>query len=147
MQRRQNRWQTPLLGELTTQQLEEILRDTITDEATAAEFYTNLLDEAPDELHSQFIEDARDDELTHLDNFVRLYRYLFGKEPEYGAEDTKYVNYETGLLTALKDELAAAGHYRDVELSVSDPLIRDVYYYAMIDELEHATQFSTIYNH
>ncbi|MHB1152373.1 MAG: ferritin family protein [Eubacteriales bacterium] len=146
MQRNHNRPETPLLGNLTTQQLEEVLRDTLTDEATAAEFYTDLLNEAPDNLHTEFIEHARDDELIHLDYFKRLYRYLFGRDAEYGIEETKYANYEAGLLMALKDELEAAEHYRDVELSVKDPLIKETFYYAMIDELEHATQFSTLYN-
>ena len=146
MQHRHSKPETPLLGNLTKQQLEEVLRDSMTDEATAAEFYTELINEAPDNLHTEFIEHARDDELIHLDYFKKLYRYLFGRDAEYGIEETKYANYEAGLLMALKGELEAAGTYRDVELSVRDPLIRETFYYAMIDELEHATQFSTLYN-
>ena len=36
--------------------------------------------------------------------------------------------------------------YRDVQLSTTDQLIRDTFYLAMVDELEHATMFSTLYN-
>lgn len=147
MQRQHSRPETPLPGNLTRQQLEEVLRDSMTDEATAAEFYTNLINESPDNFHAEFIEHARDDELIHLDYFKRLYRCLFGRDAEYGIEETKYANYETGLLTALKGEYEAAGTYRDVELSVTDPLIRETFYYAMIDEIEHANRFSTLYNH
>lgn len=146
MQHRHSRPETPLLGNMTKQQLEEVLRDSMSDEATAAEFYTNLINESPDELHAEFIEDARDDELIHLDYFKKLYRYLFGKDAEYGIEETKYANYEAGLLTALKGEYEAAGTYRDVQLSVTDPLIKETFYYAMIDEIEHANRFSTLFN-
>ena len=47
---------------------------------------------------------------------------------------------------ALIDELEAAEFYRDIQLSVMDQLVKDVFYYAMVDELEHATQFSTLLN-
>jgi rubrerythrin len=47
---------------------------------------------------------------------------------------------------ALRDELEAAEFYRDMQLSVKDQLVRDTYYLAMVDELEHATKFSTLYN-
>ena len=47
---------------------------------------------------------------------------------------------------ALEDELEAAEFYRDVQLSTNDQLIKDTFYFAMVDELEHATMFSTLYN-
>lgn len=47
---------------------------------------------------------------------------------------------------ALKDELEAGEFYRDIQLSTMDKLIRDTFYFAMVDELEHATMFSTLYN-
>ena len=146
MNRQQNSLQLPLLGTLTRKQLEETLIETITDEASAAEFYTKLLSQAPDQLNYDFVEHARNDELEHLSFFEKLYIQYFGKKPQYKIEPVRYNSYKEGLLIALKDELAAGEFYRDVQLSVRDPLIRDTYYYAMVDELRHATMFSTLYN-
>ncbi|PKM63352.1 MAG: rubrerythrin family protein [Firmicutes bacterium HGW-Firmicutes-21] len=138
--------QLPLLGNLTRQQLKETVLRAIVDEATAAEFYTRLLKEAPDDLHYGFIDHARKDELEHLGYFERLYYCLFRTKPQYCIEKVQYPSYKEGVLMALKDELEAAEVYRDVQLSVKEQLIKDVFYHAMVDELEHATQFSTLYN-
>jgi hypothetical protein len=58
----------------------------------------------------------------------------------------KYKTYKKGILTALKDELEAAEFYRDVMLSNTDPLVKDTFIFAMVDELEHSTQFGVLYN-
>lgn len=137
---------SPILGALTNQQLQQALNKAIVDEATAAEFYTRLLKEAPNTLHYEFIENAREEELNHLNNFEKLYYSLYGCKPTYKTDYIQYPNYKEGLLMALKSELEAADFYRDVQLSVKNPVVRDTFYYAMVDELEHATQFSTLYN-
>lgn len=146
MNNNQKNLQLPLLGTLSKSQLHDTLLETIIDEATAADFYANLLNEAHNQLQHEFIEHAREDELKHLDYFTRLYYQYFGQKPQYKINHVPYPNYKEGILIALKDELAAGEFYRDVQLSVKDELIRDIYYMAMVDELEHATQFSTIYN-
>ena len=47
---------------------------------------------------------------------------------------------------ALQSELDAIDFYRNIQLSVKDQIIRDTFYLAMVDELGHAIQFSTLYN-
>ena len=138
--------QLPILGLLTSQQLRDALMQSIVSEATAIDFYTRLLKEAPNRLHSQFIQDALDDETSHLNNFECLYYQYFGMKPQYQIEPIQYPSYKDGILMALQDELRAAGFYRDIQLSVKDPLVRDIFYLPMVDELEHATQYSTLYN-
>ena len=44
-----------LLSSLTNQQLKDVINTAIVDEATAAEFYTRLLKEVPNNLHYAFI--------------------------------------------------------------------------------------------
>lgn len=136
----------PLLGPKTYQELLEAIFKAIVDEATAVDFYCRLLKEAPDELHHNFIEHAYKDELEHLQYFIRLYCQLSGREPRYSIKPVRYSCYKEALLIALKDELEAAEYYRDVQLYTEDKLVRDVFYFAMVDELEHATRFSTLYN-
>ncbi len=146
MMRQQNNMQYPLLGNLTPQQLRESLIGFMKDEAQASEFYSRLVNEAPNELHRMFILDARDDELTHLKKIENLYVHYFGEKPQYSFTYITYPNYKEGLLTALKDELGAASAYRDIQLSTKDQLIKDTFFYTMVDELTHATQFGVLYN-
>ncbi len=136
----------PLLGCYKVPEITNFVYDTIVDEATAAEFYGRLLKEAPNDLHREFIRDAMEDELKHLEKFTKLYCYLTGHMPQYMITPITYPNYKEGILMALKDELKAAGFYREVQLSTMDQFVIDTFYYAMVDELEHATQFSTLYN-
>ncbi|HHX22986.1 MAG: ferritin-like domain-containing protein [Tepidanaerobacteraceae bacterium] len=136
----------PILGPKSFREILQYIYQSIIDEATAAEFYASLLRQAPDLLHREFIQHARQDELKHLQAFTKLYHYYTGKMPQYTISPVQYPNYKAGILRALKDELEAAEFYRDVQLSTTDQLIKDTFYLAMVDELEHATQFSTLYN-
>ncbi len=138
--------QLPILGPYSFQQIIQYIHEAIVGEATAAEFYSRLLEDAPDELHREFIEHAYEDELEHLYAFKKLYCHLTGQRPYYTITPVEYPNYKEGILIALKDELEAAEFYRNIQLSTTDQLIKDTFYFAMVDELEHATQFSTLYN-
>ncbi|MCG1012368.1 ferritin-like domain-containing protein [Tepidanaerobacter sp. GT38] len=136
----------PVLGPTSFGKIIQYIYKSIVDEATAAEFYGALLRQAPDALHMEFIQHARQDELDHLQAFIKLYRHYTGKMPQYAPNPVQYPSYKAGILQALKSELEAAEFYRDVQLSTTDQLIRDTFYFAMVDELEHATQFSTLYH-
>ncbi|NMB27198.1 MAG: ferritin-like domain-containing protein [Tissierellia bacterium] len=138
--------QLPILGPYSFHQIIQFIYEAIVGEATAAEFYSRLLQEAPDELHREFIEHAYEDELEHLYAFTRLYCHFTGQIPQYTITPVVYSNYKEGILMALKDELEAGEFYRNIQLSTTDKLIRDTFYFAMVDELQHATQFSTLYN-
>lgn len=136
----------PLLGEHSFEEIVKQIHKSIVDEATAADFYSRLLKESPDALHRDFVQHAHDDELEHLEAFTKLYTHFTGKKPQYKIKPVKYSNYKAGILRALKDELEAAEFYRDMQLSCTDPLVRDTFYFAMVDELEHSTQFGVLYN-
>ncbi|MDI6706274.1 MAG: ferritin-like domain-containing protein, partial [Bacillota bacterium] len=66
--------------------------------------------------------------------------------PQYAIDPMQYPDYKTGVLMAMKDELEAAEFYKNVILSSVDPLVRDTFFYAMGDELRHATMFSFLYH-
>ena len=136
----------PILGKQSINQLDKNIYKSIVDEATAADFYSRLLKEAPNELHREFIKHAYDDELKHFQAFSKLYKHFTGKVLQYQIKPVQYPNYKTGILMAIKDELEAAEFYRDMKLSSSDQLVKDTFFFAMVDELEHSTRFSVLYN-
>ncbi|MFO8060585.1 MAG: ferritin-like domain-containing protein [Bacillota bacterium] len=137
--------QMPILGPHDFDRLLDDILQSIADEATAADFYARLREEAPDSLHGRFITHAYEDELEHLEAFEALYRHFTRMEPQYTIEPVEYATYEEGILMALEDELEAGEFYRDVILSTTDQLVRDTFFLAMVDELEHATQFGVLY--
>jgi len=146
MLRQLNNMQLPLLGNMTMQEFKDALFNIMREEAAAAEFYSRLVTGAPNDTHRAFILDARDDELEHLQKFERLYVQYFGEKPQYTVTYVSFPDYKEGLLIALKDELQAASDYRDIQLSTKDPVVRDLFFFAMVDELTHANQFGVLYN-
>ncbi|WP_258360100.1 ferritin-like domain-containing protein [Moorella sulfitireducens (nom. illeg.)] len=146
-----NQWQLqipqlPVLGPNDFGKLLQNIYNSIVAEATAADFYSRLLRETPDQLHREFINHAYQDELEHLEAFTRLYEFFTGQIPQYNIDPVHYRTYKDGLLKALRDELEAADFYKDVILSSTDQMVRDTFFLAMGDELEHATRFGVLYN-
>lgn len=138
--------QMPILGPSNFEKLLQNIYKSIVDEASAADFYSRLLREAPDQLHREFINHAYQDELEHLEAFTRLYRFYTGQIPSYSIKPVQYRTFKEGLLIALGDELEAADFYKDNILASMDQLVRDTFFLAMVDELEHSTRFSFLYN-
>lgn len=136
----------PLKGPKSFEQILNYIQKAIEDEANAADFYRHLLKDAPNKLHCEFIQHAYEDELEHLQMFIKLFYYYTDCEPKYCVTPTCYSSYRDGLLKALMGELNAVEFYRDVQLSTMDQVIIDTFFLAMVDEQEHATMFSTLYN-
>ncbi|MBA1336946.1 MAG: hypothetical protein HPY66_3382 [Firmicutes bacterium] len=138
--------QMPILGYNNFPQLIQYIYKAIIGEATAVDFYSRLLKDAPDEISRDFIEEALNDEKKHLNAFLKLYKHFCSQYPQYAIDPMQYPDYKTGVLMAMKDELEAAEFYKNVILSSVDPLVRDTFFYAMGDELRHATMFSFLYH-
>ena len=136
----------PLLGNLSQNEFKNQLQITLNDEKSAIEFYTKLWEQAPNELHKEFIGEALSEEKKHLELFKNLYTLHFNEEPNIEIKTVTYNNYKDGLLHALKDELEAADYYKKMALSNSNDTIKQSYFYAMQDELEHSIMFSTLLN-
>lgn len=138
--------QIPLLGTKSFQEVIAFIQKAMIDEATTINLYQRLLKDAPDEFHREFINHACCDEVEHLHFFESLYYQYMNKKPSYNFRSIPYCNYKEGILIALNGEFEAIDFYRNVQLSVTDQLIRDTFYFAMVDEQEHATRFSVLYN-
>lgn len=110
-------------------------------EATAIDFYSRLVDEAPNEKHKADILHALEDEKIHLKQFTEIYITLTGNQPAYKIKKVKFDSYYEGLQKAYEDELEAYEEYRDNYLLTQNPPVRDVFLRAFTDEIEHATRF------
>jgi rubrerythrin len=136
----------PLKGPKPFDQIIHYIHKAIEGEAITAEFYCKLLKEAPNKLHKDFIEHAYNDELEHIQVFTKLFCYYTDISPQYHVTPICVPCYKDGLLKAMLDELETVNFYRNVQLSTTDQLIIDTFYMVMVDELEHATLFSTLYS-
>ncbi|QPA33093.1 ferritin-like domain-containing protein [Anoxybacillus caldiproteolyticus] len=124
-----------------SQRVFRAILDAIKSEAAAIDFYTRLIRLAPNAQHQNDIRHALEDEKIHLKQFTELYINLTGQQPVYNVEKTTFHSYEEGLKIAYKDELEAYEEYRNSYLLTQDPLIRDVFFKAFTDEIEHAIRF------
>lgn len=122
------------------------LRTAINDEAFAVRFYQQLMDMAPDSKQRDFIKHAHEEEITHFKMFTDLYQRLTGDEATVKVTESTVTDYKAGILDAFERELEAADLYQEMYLSVQSPEIRDIFFKAMTDEMEHATRFSFLYN-
>lgn len=136
----------PLLKNLSPSQINEKLLRTITDEATAIDFYTNLLKQATTNEQRKFIQDIISEESLHLQMFTSLYKFLNGISPTYTITPIKFDSFKQGLSFALQGELDAMDFYKRMILSTTNQLIEQAYYFALGDETEHAIMFSTMLN-
>lgn len=84
----------PIIGDTSLPKLIENIYKYIVDEANAADFYSRLLKEAPDELHRQFVKHAYEDEIGHVEAFSKLYVYLTNQKPQYQITPVKYETYK-----------------------------------------------------
>lgn len=136
----------PIIPTQTQQQVVQALQKAIIDEATTIDFYGRIAQMAPTDFSRQTILGIVADEQSHLAAFSKLYVYLTGNNPVYNIEPILFSNYSEAIFMAFNDELEAADFYKKNILSTSDQLIQDTYFYAMVDEQEHAIQFLFLYN-
>jgi rubrerythrin len=114
-------------------------------ESEAIDFYTRLSAMAPNKEAKEAVIHALEDEKRHLDSFMNLYKRLAGNNPSYKKRRKRFSTFKEGIKLAYQDELEAYEKYRDDYLLTSDASVRDVFFLAMTDEIEHATRFAFVY--
>lgn len=135
----------PILGQLSTTQLIDAVYRAVVDEANAVDFYTRLLKETPNDRAMNYISDIIDEEKNHLTAFTRLYVHLTDMVPHYKVTPVAFSSYPEGILKAFESELEAVDVYKNIQVSTSDELTRETFFYAMVDEIEHANIFGLLY--
>ena len=129
------------VNEATYNQVTQAILEAIKGEATAIDFYSRLIKEAPNAKHKKVIAHALEDEKVHLQQFIQLFTTLTGQQPTYQVVQTQYSSYKEGLERAYEDELEAYEDYRNAFLMTQNLAVRDVFFRAMTDEVEHAIRF------
>jgi len=114
------------------------------DQATAAIFYSDLLERAPDARAKEYIRHAMEDEQKHYRMLGALYRELTGRTHEATPDRVTFSNLAEGIMRAMDDEYEAMEEYRDVYMAQTDRRIRNLFFELMTDELEHATRFDHV---
>jgi len=107
--------------------------------ATVIDFYSRLVNIAPDLTQKNDILHVLDDEKVHLQQFTNIYFMLTGRQPEYHIEKIPFHSYQEGLKKAYEAELLKYQEYQNNSyLLAQNPLVRDVFLRASTDEMEHA---------
>lgn len=138
--------QVPLLGNRTNEQIADDALKALAGEAAAAECYSRLIEMAPDAAQAETLRSIYRNEMTHYSYFERLYRMLARRRPKYAAAPVAFLTYREGLMKALNDELDAAAFYRNVQLSTTHPIVKEVFYLPMVDEITHAIRLNALLN-
>jgi rubrerythrin len=127
------------------QNMQTFLNDLLkaaSNEAQAIDFYTRVLNIAPNEKAREAFSHALSDERLHYRIFTDLYRRLTQQEPQVPQfTPVQFDNFDQALERAIGDELEAYEMYRNMYLSTHDPAARDVLLRGFTDEMEHATRF------
>jgi mannose-6-phosphate isomerase-like protein (cupin superfamily)/rubrerythrin len=110
-------------------------------EASDIDFYSRLVNLAPDQNHKNDILHVLEDEKVHLQQFTNLYIMLTGRQPMYQIEKVPFQTYGEGLQKAYEAELADYEEYQNGYLLTQNSPVRDVFLRASADEKEHAKRF------
>ncbi len=122
------------------------LAGAINEEAGAVSFYDKLMKLAPNQKQKTWIEHAKNDEMKHLNAFTALYLRLTCQSPVVQPKDYTFTTYKAGVALAIERELEATELYRDMYLATIVPEVRDIFFEAMTDEIEHSVRFTHIYS-
>jgi len=125
----------------------EHLQKAINGEASAIQFYGELLQlNEKDRMAYDNVKHAYDDEHKHFKAFTALYVKLTGKQPLIEPKPTKFTMMADAYRFAFFDELEAADLYKEMYLQTPYTPIRDIFFMAKSDEIEHAQRFNFLYN-
>jgi len=106
-------------------------------------YYRALADIAPNKFASEIINEFAKDEREHAYQLQRAYERLTGRtfqsqfEYEFELEEDNYQEY---LEQRILDETADYKKYKSYYLMTNNPYLRDIFFNAMHDEMQHAAR-------
>lgn len=119
-----------------------MLREALTDERMAIEFYGQMMTLAPNFESFLAFAIARHDEQHHAVMIENLLERLTGRRPEPDVVSPPIVtNFREGVEMAIADEREAAEMYAEIIEMARTRLVRDTMIPIRIDELFHAQLF------
>lgn len=129
----------PGLGEPRDRGLAADILRAIHREERAANYFSRLMELAPNDNIRTVLDIVRDERIKHAQRFSEIYRQLTGREPQMRREEVPAPeSFARGLEFAIRDELAAADLYRDIADRAVTLTIRRGFTRAAEDELRQS---------
>jgi rubrerythrin len=113
----------------------------INGEYSAINCYEKLANLAANEKEKNQINEIRQDEVKHFQQFVQLYTRLTGRQPQPKITEECPDVYLSGLEFALQDEQETVDFYLEIADVASEPSIKEAFRRAAADEQNHAVWF------
>ncbi|WP_251548589.1 ferritin-like domain-containing protein [Neobacillus muris] len=121
------------------------IQHAINGEYSAIDCYAKLANLAGNQKEREQILEIRQDEIKHYQHFVQIYQNLTGSQPQPKITEDCPSTYLEGLEFALQDEQKTVDFYLDISDYVTDPMIKEVFKRAALDEQNHAVWFLFYY--
>lgn len=122
------------------------LKSAIEDEYKSYYLYKSMLPLTNDPTWQAFIKQTMGDEKSHYEMLQQLYYMLTGQFVQNEIQKPTCTDLKVCAKQAVEDELAATKKYKMLLLNVPIEEGQNSLFIAMLDEMEHAIRFSTIYN-
>ncbi|RKL67343.1 cupin [Salipaludibacillus neizhouensis] len=113
-------------------------------EANAFDFYTRLVNTAPNQMHRNEILQALDLKKVHVAQLTNLYTNVTGRQPEYQVENIPFHSYEDGLRKAYEAELEGFDDYQKSSLLTQNPHVQNVFLGVLHGEEANATRMMSL---
>jgi rubrerythrin len=117
----------------------ELLQWSLDYTASMTQLFRRLLSVAPTEEAAERLEHMLQEERKHTALFEALYAELRGEQPEFNPEPILFGSYDEGIRQAVRHSRDALKHYRDTYLITPSQRIRDTFFLALSDKMEHLT--------
>ena len=122
------------------------LKESIEDEYKAYHFYKSMYELTKDPLWQDFIRHAYEDEKSHYEMFQQLHYMLTGRFVPNPKKPLPCYDLKDCSNRALLDELESVETYKVMLLTIPNQQAYNPIFIALLDEMEHAIRFSTMYN-
>ncbi len=121
--------------------LSQDIAKAIIGEYHAINYYADLIALAPDQATKEVFHEIRQDEIKHYHSFLPIYQRLTGQNPQIPS-GPRPTNLEEGIKFAIRDELETVDFYNTIADKAHDPMIREAFRRAALDEQQHAGWFT-----
>lgn len=123
----------------------DLLFKGIKEEASTVDFYNRLIKHAPNPHHQQEILQTLEEKYNHLNQLEDVYMSSTGIQPVYEMDRVAFNSYKEGIHEAYNRAVKNYEEYRNHFMHFQHSPIRDLYWKACQDEIEHAGRFRSLY--
>ncbi len=123
------------------QNLNSRILTAINGEYEAIHCYAEIVKMAPSRMVSEVVEEIRQDEIRHFDEFSNIYMQLTGSQPQIAKQPTCPNQYSKAIDNAFIDEQKTVDFYHSIAKETTDARIRSAFRRAAEDEQNHAVWF------